>query len=201
MVVEDLNRMPPDLMAELRTMSPAQRRMHFWRLVSPENRAFTDRFLAEVVDGGVAAEDWARGRIVVPDFPTSRLLGITVDQILAPILAVGEVVRLRVGFAGSVRRPHPYGGAPAVVKEEASYLWSPPDGATGIALGMVELVPVTRPEVAVRRWMAYRAECHGELPADLSRDGRHALEALTREIHEFGNEGTPGFRGPDEWFE
>ncbi|MBG0562872.1 hypothetical protein [Actinoplanes aureus] len=205
MVVEDLNRMAPELIDEMRTMQPAQRQMFFWRVVSPENRAYATKFISDVVDGGVPAEDWARGCVVVPELPVRELLGLSAEQILEPLSVTGDAVRARVAFAGSAQAPSPYGGAPAAEFAEADYRWSPPRrGAIKIATGAVELLPITRPDVAVRRWVTYRfavAFAGEPQPEGLSSDGRKVLSALAREAEEFGGEGVPGFRGPDEWFE
>ncbi|GAB3155245.1 hypothetical protein GCM10027290_51190 [Micromonospora sonneratiae] len=158
--------------------------------------------------------------MLVPERRLAEILQISAAEILSPLDAPGNIGWQRVAVPSGSRTRDPYVGAPATRHDEIDYLWFPKENATRIALAAAVLEPVTRPEVAVRRWIAHRtaivlrATSHRFTDiADIARaldinvsllsaDAIAALHGLIAESHgDLENEATFGFSGPDSLYE
>lgn len=186
-------------------------------LTRSECHPFLQSFIQDVVFGGVPAQIWRRGRVLVPSLSLADQLTRDRSSLLKPIggeFHVRIVPDLQDWQAGVA-----WVGAPAKSEPAADYRSPEAEGAASLAAAHTE--PVADPAVALRRWIAARLantlRASGRLDAvrDLpeltvglppmdrwSDDARIAARALLSELREPGYAAhtIPGFRGPDSWY-
>lgn len=219
--VKSLNDVPRALVAAARPLSPVLRQFFFRFYVAPSENDFLPAFIEEVVDCGADPMAWKRGRFLVPFPPVEQMLTLDVDSLLAlvregvaPVVWKRMAVSLQAWTAGDTTT-----GGPGVLRRDLDYHYAaPPDVLDFLVDRPLELEEVGNLAVAVRRWMASRVARHllqsglvphgkaSELLASVfpglrvSSDAVVSVEALLRETDRYRFEGTPGFRGPDEWY-
>lgn len=218
-MIEDLNSIPEETLEQARRLPAGDRHEFLWLLVKPRSRAFLERFIQDVVDGGAEARTWGRGKILVADWSLPELLERTVSEVVAGLGEPGEGGWFSVDlelFQGSFE---PSTGAPAVLRRDMKYSCSAPEGAAAMLLDAVPVRAVRSVDIAVRRWMAYRVSAVvgprlqellevsdvvralGLSTDAISPDAEHAIRALLAETDLQTAPGRPaGYRGPDSLY-
>jgi hypothetical protein len=184
--------------------------------VAKPSHKFVKLFVEQVVYGNEPVATWLKGRTLIPDFSLLDLLTKQSNEILMPI--GGEfkqlIKPLRKSWEGGSASP----GAPARREPDATYLSDKPVQA--VSLSLTDVVPVTNPVIAYRRWLAQRTAryLYGKnhsftldtvagdkyLP-DISlwtKDAIASFDGLRNEFLsiKYKADDVPGFCGPDEWY-
>jgi hypothetical protein len=220
--VQDLNKFPVHLIEVARRLSGVLRYAFLSHYTNAEALRFLPKFMDDVVERGEPIETWLRGRILVPSFTTIFLVQMSVEEIIRPLNPTQNEQwhRLRPQHlyweAGEVMT-----GAPALLRPEIDYRYSPPSHVLSLGVKGAELDPIADVFIAVRRWiasnLAYAARkrnlltlrdprelihgCFRDI-GEISDDAVIAAQALIRELETFPDYGekVPGFIGPDQWF-
>lgn len=222
-----LNQFPPDLLAEARRIARESKILAF-RFVkfyygpgqSDEVKAFID----DVVVGAQEPTQWQRwDRLYAADAPFPKVLGMSVEDILAPLEDAPGERWVRLVPSRSMWTRSSFCGRPCIVHRGSDYEWRPPTEVSRLLLHEYEsLETVDDVTIGMRRWIASRVawqlmrkqieltpsagvnEVTRMLSADASPspDADFAIRALLREERELGpsSDAVPGFRGPDEWY-
>jgi hypothetical protein len=220
--VATLNDLSPEQVEEARSllsMGPAKAAVYLQNLVVKCHLDDAADFIDDVLRGSADARTWGRKDwLCAPKLSAGQLISQSLADTLRPLDGIeGERWMREVpGFVDW--RVSYHSGAPAVLVRGRPYWCPTPDGITCLTLNKyVSIEEVTALPLAMRRWIALRVAQEFRaraLPAtrqaigvalgvagQLSRDGEIAVDALLREqTLEQAADGTPGFRGPDEWF-
>lgn len=225
--VATLNDLTPDMVAELRRLSPecvnAYLRFH---LRAGSEGAFED-FTRDVVRGGADAGTWGVRDVVAvsQDAERGEPLTLRADALRAALGALdGDVVRLSVSNAREVNRRgyEATWGALGVLVRGAPYTWARPGMMVLLGPPATDAVSEAGFVVSFRRWIASRvawavkstglalatatpaqvAAAAGVAIDQVSPDGAAALAALIREaaLPFHPDQHVRGYVGPDAWF-
>ncbi|MEU9760055.1 hypothetical protein AB0D98_09805 [Streptomyces sp. NPDC047987] len=219
-MISNLNQVPDHFIKESRRVHGFERVRLLRENVTPANYPFLDRFSREVIDGHAAPDEWGRGGILVPDLRLSELLEKSASEILTPLAKPENAEWSYVGFDQATDQYDPNGGAPAAIRADLHYSWTPPENVVRISLDAVTLNHAEDIQISIRRWIAFRVslalghDLHLQIKPEqiirslggnidtLSDDALTAISGLAMET------ATPkipdsiyGFIGPDDIYE
>lgn len=217
-IVTDLNSISAAHLNNVRRLPQLLRIPYLWFIVDPASHPYLPQFIEEVVTGGASADTWGRGGIIVPSYSISEILQRPINELLAPL---GHWLGENWRQLPPDRRLWDAAGAPALLRADLHYDWTPPEGVMRIQPDAVKLTAVDNIVLAARRWIATQfAMVAGKLfdrTTDLNtllaqavpevqtitEDARIALAALIAEqsTQPSSDDNLGGFRGPDSWYE
>jgi len=209
--VPTVNALRSTTLEALRPLSRVDQHVVLRHLLAEDAHPAIDAFL-DAVGRGADPRIWGTGGILVPAFGVRSLMAATVEEVLAPLRAVGTGWVIVEPHASPWQRGDPTPGAPGVrLGANVDIAWTAPARTTRVLKPPVS--DVDDPRVATRRWMASRLAAVAEegeradatlrrATQDPSDDAVVAARGLDRERDELGSAADviPGFRGPDDWY-
>jgi hypothetical protein len=194
--------------------------MRYVEAVADVSRGDAGHFVEEVGLGGQAPMAWQYRDVLcaVSVADVRALLGLSVDALLAPVLALDAALLRQRPTPDAWKRLALLDG-PGVVVRGADRGWRAPAGTQTHLLGSPHTVlePVVDRTIETRRWIASRVAHHlgdgwrsaagadgllaalGVAADAVSADGRAAVAGLAREAH-LPRDLVPGFGGPADGY-
>jgi len=220
--VDDLNRFPAKWIEAARGLPTLLRLVLLRYYTNSREHAILPVFNEQVVENRRPVETWLQGRILVPAFTPKRLVQMERDEVVAPLQPSANERWFRLKPRREYWDAREFlTGAPAVLRPDLNYRYSPPADVSDLTLRDDQTEPVADLTVAVRRWIASGLagaaaaggllntrdgeqlirKCYPEA-SRISGDAIVASRALVRELDSLPEDEhtVPGFRGPDEWY-